>query len=61
MPTSLPIAVSTAIIERPKSTTSPSTIWLVLIWAAVMLLFGALEHFGNDAGALDPFQLLATF
>jgi hypothetical protein len=61
MPTSLPVVVSADVIECTKSSTASSAIWLVLIWAAVMLLFVALGRFGADAGAIDPFQLLATF
>jgi hypothetical protein len=35
--------------------------WLVLIWAAAMLLFSAFADVGPGATAMDPFQLLATF
>jgi hypothetical protein len=59
MPTSLPISLSAEIVDRTNWL--PRAIWLVAIWAIVMLSFGTLANIGAETGAMDPFQLLATF
>jgi hypothetical protein len=61
MPTSLTLTYSTAIVVSAKSPHAPDEIWLVLTWAAAMLLFRAFADVGAGAAALDPFQLLAAF
>jgi hypothetical protein len=61
MPTSLPLTYSTAIVLPAKSSHRQDAIWLVLIWAAAMLLFTVFADVGPGAAAMDPFQLLAAF
>jgi hypothetical protein len=59
MPTSLPVLFPAEIVGRTNWL--PRAIWLVAIWAIVMLSFGTLANIGAETGAMDPFQLLATF
>jgi hypothetical protein len=61
MPTSLPLTYSTAIVEPGKSSHAPDAIWLVLTWAAAMLLFRAFADVGASGAAMDAFELLANF
>jgi len=61
MPTSLPLTYSKLVVAPAKSLHAPDAIWLVLIWAAAMLLSGAFADVGEETTAMDPFQLLATF
>jgi hypothetical protein len=61
MPTSLPISYSTKTVCHAKFSDAQRAVWLIAIWAVVMLLFGALASFGVEPGQTDPFQLLATF
>ena len=61
MPTSLPLAYSADVIVRYKSSDTSDAVWLIAIWAIVMLTFGAFSNFGGDTGAMDQFQFLAAF
>jgi hypothetical protein len=61
MPTSLPLGFSTAVVTSAKSSRTPDAIWLVMIWAAAMLLVTVFADLGAGAAAMDPFQLLAAF
>jgi hypothetical protein len=60
MPTSLPLAYSADVVARDKSCDT-GAVWFIAIWGIAMLTFVALSNFGADTGAMDPFQLLATF
>jgi hypothetical protein len=61
MPTSLPVAFPAELnsLDEFFSTRTASTI--LTIWAAIMLLIGAVEHFGSEASALNSFGFLAIF
>lgn len=61
MPTSLPLVYSTDIIDRDRSSHGLDAVWIIAIWGIVMLTSGALANFGGDTGAMDSFQLFATF
>lgn len=60
MPTSLPLVYSTD-IARAESSHASDGVWFIAVWGIVMLTFAALTSFGTEVGAMDPFQLLATF
>jgi hypothetical protein len=57
MPTSLSSSYSAEIVGRTIS--SRNDVWLILVWAAAMLLLGAIENFGGDAGAFESLQIVA--
>ena len=61
MTTSLPLTYSSAVVAPARSSYASDAIWLVLIWAVAMLLFGAGAGRREGAGTTDPVQLLATF
>jgi hypothetical protein len=61
MPTSLPISYSTKTVDRAKFTDAQCAVWLIAIWAAVMLLSGTFAISDAEQREIDPFQLFATF
>ena len=61
MPTALPFPLSPKIIDRTGSRRAQGAIWLIAVWAIALLFFAAIANVGSDTGAMDPFQLLATF
>jgi hypothetical protein len=61
MPTALPISYSAEIGVPPKATGSLRPVWLIVIWALVMLLMGALANPDAETGPTDPLQLLMAF
>ena len=61
MPTSLPISYSTKTVCHAKFPDAQRAVWLIAIWAVVMLLSGMFANFGDETRETDPFQLLATF
>jgi len=61
MPTALPISHSSKIVDRSGPRNPQGVIWIVAVWAIALLLFAAIANVGSDTGAIDPFQLLATF
>jgi hypothetical protein len=61
MPTSLPTVYSGTILKPVKLPRVDRAVWILLAWVAVMLLFAGLGNPGADTGAIDPFEMLATF
>jgi hypothetical protein len=61
MPTSLPSVYSGAMPKPVKLPRVDRAIWILLAWAAVLLLFAGLANPGADTGAIDPFEMIATF
>jgi hypothetical protein len=61
MPTSLPDVYSTVIPRPVKLPRVDRVVWILLAWAAVLLLFAGLANPGADTGAIDPFEMIATF
>ena len=61
MPTALPASPAADIVERSRRFEARRVTWLVAIWAAAMLLVWAVVGQGTETGAMDPFELLATF
>jgi hypothetical protein len=61
MPTSLPTAYPVG-IARPVDLPGVNPVFLIILaWAAVLLLFAGLGNPGADTGAIDPFEMIATF
>jgi hypothetical protein len=60
MPIALPIS-SQKIVDRAGLHRAQGAIWTIAVWAIALLLFTAIANVGADTGAMDPFQLLATF
>jgi hypothetical protein len=61
MPTTLPNAYSGTSLKPVRLPRVDRIVWILLAWAAVLLLFAGLGNPGADTGAIDPFELLATF
>jgi hypothetical protein len=61
MPTALPIPYCVAIAGAPERAGSLRPVWLLVTWALVMLLMGALANPDAETGPKDPFQLLMVF
>jgi hypothetical protein len=61
MPTALPISYPAETVDRTIFSDAQRSVWLILSWAIVMLLFGAVANFGVEPGPVDPFQLLGNF
>jgi hypothetical protein len=61
MLTALPISYSAEIVVPPKPTGSLRPVWLIVIWALVMLLMGAFANPDAETGPADPLQLLMVF
>jgi hypothetical protein len=59
MPTSLSSSYLAEIVGRSKS--PRNDVWLIVIWAAAMLLFGALENFGAETAGPVSLQFMAAF
>jgi hypothetical protein len=61
MPTAPPLPYSPELIARAKPPIVQPAAWLIIIWAVVMLLFGAVANSRGEGGPIDSFQLLANF
>jgi len=61
MPTSLPITLSSKLIDQTELPAGQGVIWFIAVWAIALLFFSAIANVGADTGAMDPFQLMATF
>jgi hypothetical protein len=61
LPTSLPIQLSSEFVDRSKLPAGQGVVWVVAVWATALLFFAAIANVGADPGAMDPFQLMATF
>jgi hypothetical protein len=61
LPTSLPIRVSSKFIDRTELPAGQGVIWTIAVWAIALLFFAAIANVGAETGAMDPFQLMATF
>lgn len=61
MPTALPMTYSAAIIVPPKAFGSLRPVWLIVIWAMVMLSLGALANPHTETEPVDPLQMLMIF
>jgi hypothetical protein len=61
MPIALPISLSRKIVDPAGSHYGQGVTWIIAVWAIALLLFTAIANVGTDTGAMDPFQLLATF
>lgn len=61
MPTALPASLAANIVERSRRLEARRVTWVIAIWTAAMLLVWAVVGQGTETGAMDPFELLATF
>jgi hypothetical protein len=61
LPTSLPIPLSSTLVDRAELPAGQGVVWTIAVWAIALLFFAAIANVGADPGAMDPFQLLATF
>jgi hypothetical protein len=61
LPTSLPISLSSTLIDHTELPAGQGVVWVVAVWAIALLFFAAVANVGADPGAMDPFQLMATF
>jgi hypothetical protein len=61
MPTALPSVYSVEVLKPAKLPRVDGVVWILLAWAAVLLLFAGLANPGADTGAIDPFVMIATF
>jgi hypothetical protein len=61
LPTSLPIQLSSKLVDETELPIGQGVIWTVAVWAIALLFFAAIANVGADPGSMDPFQLIATF
>jgi len=61
MPTALPVLYSAEIASPPKPIGSLRPVWLIAIWALIMLLMEAFANPDAGTGPTDPLQLLLFF
>jgi hypothetical protein len=61
LPTSLPVQLSPKFVDDTELPAGQGVIWVVTVWAIALLFFAAIANVGADPGAMDPFQLMATF
>jgi len=61
MPTALPVSLSPKIVESTGMHPAQGVIWTIAVWAIALLFFAAIANVGAETGAMDPFQLMATF
>ena len=61
LPTSLPITLSSKLIEQTELPAGQGVIWFIAVWAIALLFFSAIANVGAGTGAMDPFQLMAAF
>jgi hypothetical protein len=52
---------STTIVAPPRASGSLRPVWLIVIWAMVMLSLGAVANPNTETGPVDPLQLLMIF
>ncbi len=61
MPTALPISHAAKITVPARPIGSLRPVWLIVIWALVMLLMGAVANPDTATGPADPQQLGMVF
>lgn len=61
MPTALPVSLSPKLVDPTGLRRAQGVIWIIAVWAIALLSFAVIANVGADTGAMDPFQLMATF